>query len=567
MSLPHSDDLYKHVAQPPPDFSKVPPLFRSTPLIRHHNASKPRLIKETTITKPQNNTKHSSLKLSSSKPIPTFTKQPTFDTSELTKLLGEIMEEKLQQLKKDEIERTEVIGANQVLVNPVQNELKKELEKVESELKLNNEKIKNVEMEKQSILFENESLKNQLNVLKRTVETTNGNWEMEKQMNANAQNKIQELLETIQSLNKQNQFLQSELEKTEDKLIHSEKERRKLHNEVMELKGNVRVFCRVRPPLKNEGISVGVTGDNAVIVNSINFSGKKEKIKFGFDRAFDSDSTQQDVFEEISQLVQSSLDGYQTCIFAYGQTGSGKTYTMEGTNDKPGMIPLTVHKIFTAIEELKTLGWQFKISVKYVEIYNNNIFDLLVNEEESKKLQIKYNGPLVILPEANVIEVSEAEEVDHLINIATRNRAVAATKCNAQSSRSHSIFMMDLCGRNIGSNEQRFGGLTLVDLAGSERLDESGAKGERLEETKNINKSLSALGDVIVAIANKDSHIPYRNSKLTELLQNCLGSDSKTLMFVNISSDQQDTLETISSLRFATKVNTCVIGTAKRHVQ
>ncbi|EMD49537.1 kinesin motor domain containing protein [Entamoeba histolytica KU27] len=94
-----------------------------------------------------------------------------------------------------------------------------------------------------------------------------------------------------------------------------------------------------------------------------------------------------------------------------------------------------------------------------------------------------------------------------------------------------------------------------------------GAKGERLEETKNINKSLSALGDVIVAIANKDSHIPYRNSKLTELLQNCLGSDSKTLMFVNISSDQQDTLETISSLRFATKVNTCVIGTAKRHVQ
>ncbi|EDS89655.1 kinesin motor domain containing protein [Entamoeba histolytica] len=367
MSLPHSDDLYKHVAQPPPDFSKVPPLFRSTPLIRHHNASKPRLIKETTITKPQNNTKHSSLKLSSSKPIPTFTKQPTFDTSELTKLLGEIMEEKLQQLKKDEIERTEVIGANQVLVNPVQNELKKELEKVESELKLNNEKIKSVEMEKQSILFENESLKNQLNVLKRTVETTNGNWEMEKQMNANAQNKIQELLETIQK--------------------------------------------------------------------------------------------------------------------------------------------------------------------------------------------------------ANVIEVSEAEEVDHLINIATRNRAVAATKCNAQSSRSHSIFMMDLCGRNIGSNEQRFGGLTLVDLAGSERLDESGAKGERLEETKNINKSLSALGDVIVAIANKDSHIPYRNSKLTELLQNCLGSDSKTLMFVNISSDQQDTLETISSLRFATKVNTCVIGTAKRHVQ
>ncbi|KAL1415415.1 hypothetical protein MTO96_029345 [Rhipicephalus appendiculatus] len=155
--------------------------------------------------------------------------------------------------------------------------------------------------------------------------------------------------------------------------------------------------------------------------------------------------------------------------------------------------------------------------------------------------------------------------ISELLQCARKNRAVAATKCNERSSRSHSVFRLDICGHNSHSGVGCRGRLNLVDLAGSERLSESQSEGARLREAQNINRSLANLGNVILALSNRDDHVPYRNSKLTHLLMDSLGGNSKVLMLLNISPREENISETINSLRFATQVNQCHIGTARKN--
>ncbi|KAF2225135.1 kinesin-like protein [Elsinoe ampelina] len=365
----------------------------------------------------------------------------------------------------------------------------------------------------------------------------------------------------------------------QSKLRAEESLRRKLHNQVQELKGNIRVFCRVRPALENDVEDKARIGfpDAETDSKEVAIQGPEQKSALGnvttsnhaftFDRVFAPKSQNAEIFDEISQLVQSALDGYNVCIFCYGQTGSGKTYTMSSID---GMIPRAVTQIYDTAKSLEEKGWRYSMEGSFIEVYNETLNDLLGKAEdwEKKKHEIKHD-PIklrTIVTDVNTVPLDSPSRVNSILEKAGRNRSVAATKANSRSSRSHSVFILKLTGENSITGERSEGTLNLVDLAGSERLSHSGATGDRMKETQHINKSLSCLGDVISALGQgkEGGHVPYRNSKLTYLLQYSLGGNSKTLMFVMISPLQAHLGETLTSLKFATKVHNTHIGTAKR---
>ncbi|XP_076895679.1 kinesin-like protein KIN-14N [Bidens hawaiensis] len=371
--------------------------------------------------------------------------------------------------------------------------------------------------------------------------------------------------------------LQVRLAEAEIKLVEGEFLRKKLHNTILELKGNIRVFCRVRPLLLEDAaedepkaVSFPTSAENAG--RGIELLQHGQKHAFVFDKVFVPESSQEEVFVEVSQLVQSALDGYKVCIFAYGQTGSGKTHTMmgaPGNGDDKGLIPRSLEQIFESRQTLQNQGWKYEMQVSMLEIYNETIRDLLIRpgstEARSKQYAIKHdaNGNTHV-SDLNVVDVRSSREVTFLLNRAAQSRSVGMTQMNEQSSRSHFVFTMRITGVNESTEQQVHGVLNLIDLAGSERLSKSGSTGDRLKETQAINKSLSSLSDVIFALAKKEEHVPFRNSKLTYLLQPCLGGDSKTLMVVNVSPAPSSINESLCSLRFAARVNACEIGTPRR---
>ena len=368
-----------------------------------------------------------------------------------------------------------------------------------------------------------------------------------------------------------------ELAECKKKVFEGEMVRRKLHNTIQELKGNIRVFCRVRP-LMGEELTSGADTDYRIkypeapeLVGraiELQHGEKGPQYNFSFDKVFQPVEEQPKVFEEISMLVQSALDGYKVCIFAYGQTGSGKTHTMLGTDEAPGMIPLSLAQIFESSAAMAEDGWEFRMQASMLEIHNEEIRDLLSKAKTDPKTHsIKHDATGTTVNALKVVEVKDAAQVSSLLQRAAKARSVGKTQMNEQSSRSHMVFTLRLDGTNSKTGQSVGGVLNLIDLAGSERLSRSGATGDRLKETQSINKSLSALGDVILSLHNRDSHVPYRNSKLTYLLQPCLGGESKTLMFVNVAPSVDSANETLCSLRFAAKVNACEVGTARKQTR
>ena len=359
-------------------------------------------------------------------------------------------------------------------------------------------------------------------------------------------------------------------EEARQKLIKEETERRVLFNKYQELKGNIRVMCRVRPVLgEAEGHEANITFPDDKTSAEIVLAGPEEKSSLGvvsrknypfeFDRVFVPGTQNEEIFDEISQMVQSALDGYNVCIFCYGQTGSGKTFTMSSEN---GMIPRATHMIYDTITKLKEKSWDYSMEGSFVEVYNEELNDLLAPSERStdgkaRKLDIRHDEGLktTTIVNCKTVRLNSASSVERILEEAQKNRSVAATKANERSSRSHSVFILKLVGENKATGERCEGTLNLVDLAGSERLKQSQAEGDRMKETQNINKSLSCLGDVIEALGRGSGHVPYRNSKLTHLLQYSLGGNSKTLMFVMVSPLETHLKETLTSLRFATKVS------------
>ncbi|PQP99837.1 kinesin-II 95 kDa subunit [Prunus yedoensis var. nudiflora] len=304
---------------------------------------------------------------------------------------------------------------------------------------------------------------------------------------------------------------------------------RRLKACVIFLPRNIRVFCRCRP-LSKEEMAVG-----------------EAPLKV-------------DVFVDASPMVVSVLDGYNVCIFAYGQTGTGKTFTMEGTEQNRGVNYRTLQQLFEIAKE-RSETFSYSISVSVLEVYNEQIRDLLATSPSSKRLEIKQASEgCHHVPGIVEAKVENIKEVWSVLQAGSNARAIGSNNVNEHSSRSHCLLSIMVRSKNLINGECTKSKLWLVDLAGSERLAKTDVQGERLKEAQNINRSLSALGDVISALANKSSHIPYRNSKLTHLLQDSLGGDSKTLMFVQISPSDQDLGETLSSLNFATRVRGIELG-------
>ena len=343
------------------------------------------------------------------------------------------------------------------------------------------------------------------------------------------------------------------------------KERRKLYNELQDLKGNIRVFARCRPLLKHEIKQNATEIASFPDCESISiFNHKNQTETFRFDKVFGPTADNEDVYKETAPYIQSVLDGYNVTIFAYGQTGSGKTYTMSSVNNN------ALNDLFKLQMEKKS-EWIFETFVSMLEIYNENIIDLLDKKGNGKEYKIRMKGTRKSTQEIYVdglkkVQVSGLSEVEQLMGFGASNRTVAHTKMNAESSRSHSLLVVYIKGENKTTGLKVGGKLNLIDLAGSERVKKSGVDGVAMKEAQNINKSLSALGDVIESLWKKNKHIPYRNSKLTFVLQDSLGKSAKTLMFINVSPADIHCQETLTSLRFAQRAKNVELGASTKNI-
>ncbi|XP_054435364.1 kinesin-like protein KIFC3 isoform X3 [Pteronotus mesoamericanus] len=364
--------------------------------------------------------------------------------------------------------------------------------------------------------------------------------------------------------------------------------RKKCHNELVRLKGeapalnwfaqeenvpirNIRVIARVRPITKEDG--EGPEATNAVTFDPdddsiIHLLHKGKPVSFELDKVFSPRASQQDVFQEVQALITSCIDGYNVCIFAYGQTGAGKTYTMEGTPENPGINQRALQLLFTEVQE-KASDWEYTITVSAAEIYNEALRDLL-GQEPQEKLEIRLcpdgSGQLYV-PGLTEFQVQSVEDINKVFEFGHTNRTTEFTNLNEHSSRSHALLIVTVRGVDCSTGLRTTGKLNLVDLAGSERVGKSGAEGSRLREAQHINKSLSALGDVIAALRSRQGHVPFRNSKLTYLLQDSLSGDSKTLMVVQVSPVEKNTSETLYSLKFAERVRSVELGPGSRRAE
>mmetsp|Transcript_28212 Transcript_28212/g.55504 ORF Transcript_28212/g.55504 Transcript_28212/m.55504 type:complete len:445 (-) Transcript_28212:459-1793(-) len=341
---------------------------------------------------------------------------------------------------------------------------------------------------------------------------------------------------------------------------------------------NIVVAVRLRPYNQREKDIIAQGGKKCCIKMPPNQPGKvvifedddptKNK-DFDFDYAYWSHDKeggnfvdQDKVMDDLgNRYLDNVFKGFNCSLFAYGQTGAGKSFTMTGTKEMPGILPRGCREMFRRIAAEKDITFTYRVMVSYMEIYNEQVRDLLSDKSEALKVrEDPHHGFYVEFLTSE--EVKNYEEMEKYMAIGESHRTVAATSMNAESSRSHSIFRINfekvstIKGKHENVVDITASEINLVDLAGSERSDKTGATGQRLAEANNINKSLSTLGAVITALAEskKNDFIPYRNSQLTKLLKNSLGGNAKTIMVAAISPSHDNFEETLSTLRYAWKV-------------
>ncbi|NXN97629.1 KIF25 protein, partial [Rhinopomastus cyanomelas] len=428
--------------------------------------------------------------------------------------------------------------------------------------------------------------------------------------------------------------LQQALQEVTERYEREKEKRRALHNSLVELRGNIRVHCRIRPLLPFDAAAAGhelpqdrhrssservafAVDDETVLVRCSRPGHAAISRTFQFERVYSASEAQDTVFADVAPLLTSLLDGYNVCIMAYGQTGSGKTYTMLGprpeeslacsTEDESelGIIPRAAQEVFRLIAE-KPPG-SFGVEVSVVEVYNNEVFDLLARDSRGRAYGVRRDVVATregrsSVPALTCQTVENASEFLLLVSRGLQLRVRHPTLVHADSSRSHLVVTLTLttavCGESSGASwedepaSQRLSAeascalppklresasssssrasspaqleateetkqiktrLQLVDLAGSESVGMSGVTGAALRETSFINRSLSALADVLGAIAERRSHVPYRNSRLTHLLRDSIGGDAKLLLMLCISPGQKYLTESMQSLGFGTR--------------
>lgn len=324
----------------------------------------------------------------------------------------------------------------------------------------------------------------------------------------------------------------------------------------------VLVVVRVRPLNKRETEAgsaecIRIESSTMLTIDAAGTAGRQ----MAFDAVFRSDASSEDVYARSGRMVLTKvLDGYNGCVFAYGQTGSGKTYTMQGTAATPGVIPQLCDELFERISRMAEVK-EVRVYATMCEIYNERLNDLLTRgaDDSCRDLVIKEDkaagGRGIFVDGLSEHHVESSSDVQHLIGDGQARRAVGRTDMNEHSSRSHSVVTLRIETCDVGDLERisaTSSKLHLIDLAGSERQKGTGATGERLKEGAQINLSLTALGNVISALTEKNrGHVPYRDSKLTRLLQDSLGGNSVTVMLCNASPAAINGEETLSALRFA----------------
>lgn len=352
---------------------------------------------------------------------------------------------------------------------------------------------------------------------------------------------------------------------SEEELATAEQQRRRLHNLYQDLKGQLRVYCRVRP-LNSRERRIG-DKEAMQVVDKSTLEVRSTGDVFEFDGIFGSSDSQADVFEDCCDLAQSAVDGQNVTVFCYGITGAGKTYTMYGTPEEDGLAQRMFGEVFAQVD----VRPQANVTVmgSMMELYNNYLVDLLRlidwQGRQSPALSLKLDRLGTVQVEGLARESAKsAEELKAVFQRGLEQRAVAENAMNAESSRSHVIFTVFLA-QDVpspqGGVERITSKLHFCDLGGCERLKKTEVEQDRDRrlEAIEINKSLSALGDVIEAIAKKRKYIPYRNHKLTQLLQDALGGSAKALMYVNCSPAQSSIKETVTALKLASRAK-CIVN-------
>ncbi|KAK2967152.1 hypothetical protein RJ640_026543 [Escallonia rubra] len=513
------------------------------------------------------------------------------------------MEVRLAKLSKPELEnntKKELVEATNQVLYKIQDELKMRSSELhaaeEAKRKLVNEKLlleeKNLRLEKKradeiqilekSFEQERKALKLRAYELEKKMELVSQalaaaestliskDTELSKmQLNIKELEELREMKEDIDRKNEQTAAIlkMQGAQLAEFQALYKEEQvlRKRYFNIIEDMKGKIRVFCRLRPLTGREIVEKERDVLTSVDEFTVEHLWRDDKTKqHCYDRVFDGNATQDDVFEDTRYLVQSAVDGYNVCIFAYGQTGSGKTYTIYGSDGNPGLTPMATSELFKILKR-DNKKFSFALKVYMVELYQDTLVDLLLPKQAKRlKLDIKKDSKgMVSVENVTVVAISTYDELKSIIQRGSEQRHTTGTLMNEQSSRSHLILSIIIESTNLQTQSVARGKLSFVDLAGSERVKKSGSSGNQLKEAQSINKSLSALGDVISALSSASQHIPYRNHKLTMLMSDSLGGNAKTLMFVNISPAESNLDETYNSLTYASRVRSIVNDPSK----